>query len=259
MRSYGSRLRQADPVPERATHPELSDLLAAWDTMSTRYLPGRAELVDALIDALRAAGATSVVDVGCGPATLLRRLVDIDRAIVATGIDDDPFLVELARRHLSSAGDRADVVQGALDRGWAERVATPGTVDAAVAMLVLHYFAADHWPLVLTEIRDLLRPHGMLAIVEVEAGVDGPEAVEAPDAPTWEEWWARARQVDDPALRAALTRRDARPATSSAEYHPSLTQLAALLTGSGFDEVCTLHRHGRAYLVTARRQAGAAS
>jgi SAM-dependent methyltransferase len=259
MRSSGSRFRQADPVPERAALSDIGDLLAAWDAMSTRYLPGRAELVDALVDEMRTAGATTVVDVGCGPATLLHRLLDADPGVVAVGIDDDPFLVELARRHLSSAGDRAHVVHGALDRGWAERMATPATVDAAVAMLVLHYFPADEWPGVLTEIRGLLHPQGLLAIVEVEADDGGMATVAAPDAPTWDEWWDRARRVEDPALRDALARRDARPATSSAEHHPSLAELRELLTGCGFVDIRTLHRHGRAYVVTARRPADAAS
>lgn len=229
---------------------DLAMLLERWEAMSQRYLPGRARLVDALLGELRGLGpAAAILDVGCGPATLLAVIGDECPGVALTGIDHDPVLIELARAHLGAL-PCARIVDGEIDARW--DAAVHGPYDAVVAMLVVHYFPRPLWPFIFHQVRTVLRPGGIVAIIEatgepthVESGTDRD------DAPTWTDWWELAEKAAGHALRDAFERRAARSALQSAEHHPTIGELGDLLTAAGFHDVTLVDQVGPAYLVIA--------
>jgi 3' terminal RNA ribose 2'-O-methyltransferase Hen1 len=79
-----------------------------------------AQRLDAVMAVLRDAGAARVLDLGCGPGPLLRRLVAADWAREVVGVDVDPGELRRARAALTDHGvgedPRLRLVQGNLLR-----------------------------------------------------------------------------------------------------------------------------------------------
>lgn len=253
--------------------PGIAGMLEQWDAMSEHYLPGRALLFDALIgelsDRLDARGAT-VLELGSGPGTLLRRLAGAMPGAHLIGIEIDPVLRvvhELAATGRGAAA--AEIVAADLcDAGWSDLLPMGAALDAVVAVQVLHYFPEPRFTALLAEIRALLAPGGVLVHLDhVPPGVPpahAPAAADPADAPGWPQppddpwtrWWAEARSM--PELGDAFHQRERAAAATgtsgSAEYHPDERSLRTMLTHAGFDTI-EQRRHGAQALLTFARTA----
>jgi SAM-dependent methyltransferase len=120
------------------------------------YAPG---LADALAHDLGLDGRGRLLDVGCGPGTVARRLAPLFEAVV--GLDPDPGMLAEAARLAASEG----VVRATWVRERAE------TLPAGLgAFRVITFGASFHWmdrPRVARAVRTMLTPDG--AAVQVDA------------------------------------------------------------------------------------------
>lgn len=112
----------------------------------------------------------AVLDAGCGPGAFTRRLSAALPASPITALDGDPRLLDHARRALPGAvtllGDLAD----------------PPVADASQDV-VISRFVFQHLPdpvAVAGRIRQVLRPGGLLAVIEVDAGLWGAAVPDMP-------------------------------------------------------------------------------
>lgn len=237
------------------------DLTTAWEHMSSQYLPGRQRVIAALIEEIRQLpGPITVIDVGCGPGTLLSALAQGVEAFEGIGIDDDPVLLAIAQMHLAPLGEQVRLVDTALDNGWSLDSRLVGGADVIVAMLVLHYFPAERWPTLLREFHDLLRPGGRLAILDVTHDRflrASPSAVEARelerDPIDWDRWWSLAASSGLPGLKDRFREREGRPTRPSAEYHPEIDNLEQLVGDAGFAALDVRLRFATSYLAIVTR------
>lgn len=239
---------------------------ASWDRQQELYAPGREARLAALLDVAEAVVGPRplVVDLGCGPGSLTRRLLARAPGARAVAVDHDPVLLALAR---ATFGDdtRVRVVDADLRQpGWAGALGGDRP-DAVLAMAVTHYLPEAGLRRLYADCARLLRPGGLLANVDrmpldhlptVGAALAAHEraATLSGDAGVagWEAWWAQVAQ--DPALADARRSRDARPAvTRSAEWHPPAGWHRRALLDAGFAEAGTTHRWGTGALVAARR------
>jgi 2-polyprenyl-3-methyl-5-hydroxy-6-metoxy-1,4-benzoquinol methylase len=94
------------------------------------------------------------LDIGCGTGDLVRKLAG--RAGVASGIDNEPAVIDVARQ-ISAAGPT--VVFSAIDL---RDVVEPGDYDVVTAVAVLHHLSLAGG---LMKMRALLSPGGTLVIV----------------------------------------------------------------------------------------------
>lgn len=117
---------------------------------------------DILIGLLREAGAASVLDAGCGPASFLRDLRG--EGMTLHGFDLTPEMVGEAQRVL---GDDGEVWQGSVTRpeDFHPPERPSKTFDAAVCVGVLPHVPAEVDPEVLENLYGALRPGG-LGVVE---------------------------------------------------------------------------------------------
>jgi ubiquinone/menaquinone biosynthesis C-methylase UbiE len=104
----------------------------------------------------------SIVELGSGPGFVTELLLDRFPSSRVTSVELDAALVEDARRYLASYGDRATFVETS-----AEHTGIDGqTFDAALARYLFQHLPD---PAAATaETHRLLRPGGVLAIVEVD-------------------------------------------------------------------------------------------
>jgi SAM-dependent methyltransferase len=129
-----------------------------FDRLGSRYgrLRASPDYVDPLTEAVVELGdlrASRVLDVGCGPGTVLGQLT---RAfdVVGVGLDASPRMIEVARRQLSDGVE--------FHVGRAEELPfADASFDAALMRLVVHHVDRTR---ALAEIMRVLRPNGRLVI-----------------------------------------------------------------------------------------------
>ena len=119
----------------------------------------------AAIRLLELKGSERVLDVGCGTGVLTRQIAKALTAEGAcvVGIDAAPKMIEVARRKA------AGVAHIQFDVGVAEKLAYPdASFDCAVSTFFFHHIDAELKRLSLAELRRVLKPDGLLIIVDVD-------------------------------------------------------------------------------------------
>jgi SAM-dependent methyltransferase len=119
------------------------------------YAPG---LADALAHGLGLDGRGRLLDVGCGPGTVMLGLARLFAEVV--GLDSDADMIEQGRRRASERG----VHNARWTHGRAEDLP-----DALGMFRVVCFAASFHWmdrPLVATSVRDMLEPGGTVVHVD---------------------------------------------------------------------------------------------
>jgi SAM-dependent methyltransferase len=169
-----------------------------------------------------------VLDIGSGPGVGTCWLADQFDAARVVAVDGSTAMLEAATVRAQQRGlaPRVDTIQAELPAGFA----TLGRADVAWASMVLHHIGDE--TAALAQIRDLLEPGGLLAIVERAtpmrvatsgAELGAPGIWERLDT-AWDAWFAD--------MRASLP-----AATVSAEYPAMLADAGLELVA---DEVLTL-------------------
>jgi SAM-dependent methyltransferase len=122
--------------------------------------------IDIVRDLLRTAGASSVLDAGCGPASMLRDLRE--PGLERWGFDLTPEMVAEARRILAEQGVPGERVwQGSVldPTDFTPRAGAPADgFDAAICFGVLPHVPAGADAQVLANLRDAVRPGGLVAV-----------------------------------------------------------------------------------------------
>jgi len=107
-------------------------------------------------DFLRAKSGMTVLDVGCGPATILDYLPDIDY----TGLD-------LNERHISSArqryGDKGRFIVGDAVSDLRQQ---NGSFDLIIISALLHHLSDDQARSLFRSIRTLMKPRGRIVTLD---------------------------------------------------------------------------------------------
>jgi SAM-dependent methyltransferase len=133
-----------------------------FDQLATRYseLRASAAYVDPLTEAVVELGqlrGCRVLDVGCGPGTVVRQLAQAF-AVEAVGVDASAKMIEVARREAGRFGE--------FHLGRAEELPLEdASVDAVVMRLVVHHLDR---PRAFAEVRRVLRPSGRFVITTTD-------------------------------------------------------------------------------------------
>lgn len=116
--------------------------------------------LEAVVDALRAAGARKIADLGCGEGKLLQRLVRERWIEKLVGVDASAMSLDRAQRRLKldlasgPSPERVRLLHGALtyrDKRWEE-------VDAAALVEVIEHLDADRLPALAKVVFGIARP-----------------------------------------------------------------------------------------------------
>lgn len=122
------------------------------------FTKAKAELLHAAIARHLDAAQPALLDVGCGHGLIHPFLCGREDSVRLTGIDIADSVVELARAQNPRV--RYDVYDGA-------RFPYPDdSFDLAFTICVLHHVAPNDRPTVLSEMRRVVRPGGLIAVIE---------------------------------------------------------------------------------------------
>ncbi|MET7398885.1 class I SAM-dependent methyltransferase [Dactylosporangium sp. NPDC005572] len=243
------------------TEPRWHDLMSTWDAQQTGYLPRREERFTAIVRTLGAVlgGRFTVVDLGCGPGSLSRRILDTYPEATAVAVDADPLLLRLGRNALIGYGERLRWVDADLrDPSWTERLGVE-RVDAAVSTTALHWLDPGALFTLYQRVGRLVRPGGVLlngdnmpydpgqAIHERLANEANEraahEAFTVAGVPDWDRWWTQAADALADEARERQERRaraDERYGLRDGDRLTSLSTHVTALTEAGFREIATI-------------------
>lgn len=123
-----------------------------WDRIAAegKDIYGEARLVDALLDR-----KSRILDAGCGQGRIGGYLADRGHSV--TGVDVDPYLIDVARdRHPGATWEVADLVEGDLPAGPFDAIISTGNVFT--------FLAPGTQKAALERLAPLLAPRGRMAI-----------------------------------------------------------------------------------------------
>lgn len=138
------------------------DYFASYYADPKAYPPVHLEIVRKLLVATR---ARTVLDAGCGPASMLSGLLDLGLDLY--GFDLTPEMVQVARKVMERAGLPTDRIwEGSVaDRTHFQREGiTPAGFDAALCMGVFPHLSEVTENLALANLHSALKPGGLVAV-----------------------------------------------------------------------------------------------
>jgi SAM-dependent methyltransferase len=259
-------LAELDPSAAR-------EWIARWDRQQEVYLADREDRFAALIDAVAAGTGRPdplVLDLGCGPGSLVVRLLARIPAATVIAVDADPVTLALGRAAYADLPGLRFLDLDLRAPGWERELGLePGRlVDAVVSTTALHWLNATELRGLYRALASLLRPGGLFldgdhlrldeAANPVLARLDRT-LEEAEDrrrfpgghAEDWRQWWQAV--AADPALAGAAAERERR----AVHHHgPETAQLAVhteALRAAGFTEIGTLWQRGSNRILAAVR------
>lgn len=115
-----------------------------------------------------ASQGASVVDLGCGPATVLSRLALRRPDLLLTGIDIDPAMLSIARRRIP----QAKLLEGSIDA-----VPVPDkSADTIFSSMVFHHLKQGLKQAAFREAKRILKPGGVFLLCDFSVPVNKPGA-----------------------------------------------------------------------------------
>lgn len=133
-----------------------------WERMQERYLVDRAERFAVIIRLVRATqpSVSRVLDLGCGPGSLMVQFLAAFPEAEIVGIDLDPTLLLLAKAQLEKFGARAKLIEADLRESfWLQ--SSPAPFDAVVSSTALHWLAPEQLSTLYGQVAQVLRPGGI--------------------------------------------------------------------------------------------------
>ncbi len=236
--------------------PDWTRWLERWEAQQGSYMPDREARFTVIIDIVEAicGPAPRVVDLGSGPGSLSRRILDRLPEARVTAIDMDPVLLAIGRNALGDHGGRLEWLDADLRSRWS--AGGQGGVDAAVSTTALHWLQPNALAALYRHLGTVLAPGGVFVNGDrMEFPPDLPRLAAAatairererpPSAGTgesWEEWWAAVEQ--DPGLAEAVAERKKRHHDHPHEENQAdLAAHVESLHQAGFAEVETMWQH----------------
>lgn len=249
-------------------------LLEQWEQQQTGYLPRREERFAVIVDALGSllGDHFTVLDVGCGPGSLARRVLDAHPGATVLALDSDPLLLEIGRRALTGYGDRLRWVDADLrDADWPAAVGQ-ASVDAAVSTTALHWLTPGALLEFHAEIATVIRPGGVFLngdnipfdtnqpacrlLAQQVWDADLEESFGRLGIVDWDRWWEQAEAT--PELTDVVAERRRRVAARSSRGSDRPASFAVHTVGlaeAGFVDIGTLWQRYDDRVLLARRPA----
>lgn len=224
--------------------------LDRWDRQQEYYMPDREErfaVIGDVLDELLDRTDPLIVDLGVGPGSLARRLLDRLPGATVVGVDADPLLIGLAEQAYSS--DRFRTVFADLrNDSWYDALGLDRAPDAFVSTTALHWMNREPLRKVLATCGKAVAPCGLFVDGDhLYEGADGPRLDALTKVLTkrrarragverdedWAAWWDAVDQAPE---LAELVAARAGGFSHTVDDRPSVHDYVTYLREGGFDE-----------------------
>jgi len=169
-----------------------------WDQMQRKHNPFRDEQIEAILSGVGIAEVEihTVLDLGCGPGILGRRIHSKRPHIEYYGVDGDPLMLA-AMQHLLPGPHVHPLLVDLKSHGWL--LGYPNTFDAVVSLTALHWLTKLQLEQLYRAMLAVLKPGGKLVIGDPylpESSSDRTELLDLQEqhlssqtGMTWDEFW----------------------------------------------------------------------
>ncbi|MGH7721709.1 MAG: class I SAM-dependent methyltransferase [Candidatus Dormibacteria bacterium] len=239
-----------------AARVDWRDWLERWEAQHGAYMPNREGRFTAMIDVIDALCGPSahIVDLGSGPGSLSRRILERLPQASVIAVDMDPVLLAIGRNALGDMGGRLQWLDADLRSQWSAPGRRP--VDAAVSTTALHWLQPSALAALYSHLGTVLRPGGVFVNGD-HMGYPPAEArlataarairerrppVATATGESWEEWWAAIER--EAGLATEIAERGRRHHDHPDHDHPAELALhVESLRQAGFAEIDTVWQH----------------
>ena len=256
------------PVPTERMN-QAQSLLKRWDAQQTGFIRHRDLRFEAMITVIRNICQNKkprILDLACGPGSLVGLLLTAFPDIEIVGVDKDPLLIAIAR-DVYGDDDRVTLLEVDLDSpSWMDGIS--GEFDAVVSTTALHWLEPHILSRVYFEVADLIRPGGVFmngdhlqydenaqSIFGAIAKQDDQEAQSASfdhGVDNWDQWWEAAEAVSDYAC-AVSKRKVIWENKNTAKPKVTLGYHLETLRSAGFTQTGTVWQYLDDYVLAAFR------
>ena len=254
----------------RDAEPDWFGLYTSWEAQQESFNRNREARFRMMVSVVRAAVGERprLLDVGCGPGPLSRRLLTALPGARMVAVDVDPVVQRIGREVHGNAGGRLAWVRADLARpGWA-RALPAGRFDGAVSTTALHWLGRRELGRFYAELAGRLRPGAVFVngdylpwgrpkarlgrLAEAIRRRDLARASRAARWAPWRDWWRTVERI--PALAPELAERRRRFASSHPETeHVSVDDHVRALARAGFTDVDVVWQYLEDRVLFARR------
>jgi len=133
-----------------------------WEKMQKRYIPHRTQRFKliALLVAQTQGNTPRVLDLGCGPGSLMEHILKETPDAEVFGIDFDPILLDLAEKRFNNSSEQIKLIRANITKeSWLKYV--PQSIEAAISATALHWLNAEQLEGLYRKIAKILRPGGI--------------------------------------------------------------------------------------------------
>lgn len=241
--------------------------LQRWDDQQAGYLPDREEQFGLMLEIVERLTGTPerFVDLACGPGSISARATTRFPNARITGVDLDPFLLEIAKQAVAS--DRVSFEEADLRAAGWDAVLGDQPVDAVCSATALHWLDPADLTTLAQTLAERIRPGGVflnadtmrlgptevprLDALAVELRDEIWSASHANGVEDWETWWKAA--ATEPAFTELLAEREERFKDRHTGRDITLTDTVEAFRSAGFAEVAVLGQVADKHLFTAIR------
>lgn len=134
-----------------------------WDQMQRKHNPFRDEQIDSILKAARISDEEvhAVLDLGCGPGILGRRIHSLRASITYLGADGDPLMLT-AMKHLLVNSSMQPLLVDIRSQGWLQGY--QNYFDAVISLTALHWLTRVQLIQLYKAIHFALKPSGRLVV-----------------------------------------------------------------------------------------------
>lgn len=239
--------------PSRA---EAERWLARWDRQQEYYIPDREQRFEVLIDVVADVVERPdplVVDLGVGPGSLARRLVERIPEARVVGVDADPLLLRLGT--IAHPDERIRGVLADLrEPGWYDALGLDRAPDAFVSSTALHWMNRGPLRELVQQCGRVIAPGGVFVnadhLYEGDEGLDRlgktltrrrTERTGVLAGEDWQEWWSA---VEGAAELSDLVAARAGGFDHTITDRPTVHDYLAFLREAGFRSAGTVWQYG---------------
>ncbi len=217
-----------------STAPSASDyfggMVDRYDSLIRRAVPRYDEMTDRLVEHLPA-GATRVLELGCGTGNLTLRLLSRYPAGQVTTVDAAPEMTELTTDRAAREGAASRLIT--ITARFEELSFVPGTFDLVASCMSLHH-VRDKGPLYEAFSR-WLTPRGALRFADQLLG-----ATDEIQKIFWDRWLEFCRRPDHCSEEEITSLIDH---AAAHDHYTPLTEHVRLLGGAGFVHIDCVWRN----------------
>lgn len=241
------------------TRAQAEAWLDRWDRQQEYYIPDReqrfAVVIDVVAEVVRRPDPL-VVDLGIGPGSLARRLVEQIPGARVVGVDADPLLVSLGATAHPDERIRS-VLADLRDPGWHDALGLDRAPDAYVSSTALHWMDRGPLQTLLHRCGHEVAGGGVFVNADhLYLGGAEPTALDELGtalirrriertgvlaAESWQEWWSA---VEDAAELSALVEERAGGFDHTVTDRPTLEDYLTHLREAGFATAGTVWQYG---------------